>query len=396
MNKTVHVPAALVAMAALAGMLLHAANAHGAEAEDPLQVSLFAGAAYDDNIYRLEDDSDALLTLGSAKLDDWYRYGGVDLKANLAGDRRRLDVDAEIYRQTYDQFGDLDHTGGHFNAAGEWELSSSTNGNLGYLFDRRLQSFTNKDTTRKNIIQRNRLDAGVEHTLAQRWQVRVQGDAINYDFSSSDFLNKQQFDGEAEIRYAASQRSIFGLLAAYTASNFDSNDSRDYTGWSLGPSFHWQLTSSIQVAANVGYTHRALDSAGDLSDYDGVTGFVSSRWEPGKRFSSELRAYRDVSDLGGEVSEYTERTGLSWRPTWQMTAKLSTRFGVTVERRDFTAAPGERDRKDDYLLADLWVDFQTTRRLLFSLGYTLEHRDSNQALEDFDDNVFSGEARFTF
>src|SRR5690606_19397557 len=123
------------------------------------------------------------------------------------------------------------------------------------------------------------------------------------DFSNSDFLDKDRFDAEAEIRYAASQKSIFGLLATWTQSDFDDNDTRDFSGWSLGPSFEWQLTSRVQISANLGWTHRGLDkSGGTLKDYDDVTGYVAALWVPSDRFSHELRVYREISNLGGEVS----------------------------------------------------------------------------------------------
>ena len=394
--KSSSVPAAVLAASVLAGGLAQAPSGQAAQATDPFQAEVFAGAAYDDNLFRLEGESEALESIGTDDLDDWYRYVGAGFRANVAGDQRRFDLDGEIYHQTYDTFDTLDHTGGRLNANGEWELSEDTRGLLGYGYERHLQSFTNKENTADDILQRHSVTGAVERTLAERWQLRLGGGWSNLNFSTSDFLDKDLFDADAEIRYAASQNSIFGLLASYTQSNFDERNDRDLSGWSLGPSFEWQITSSIQLSGNIGYTRRELDESGDLDDYDGVTGYVANVWAPGDRFSSEIRVFRDVSDLGGEVSEYTERTGLRWRPTWRITPKLSTRFSLAVEERDFAAVEGAEDRNDDYLLADLWLDFDVTQRLLISLGYGYENRESNEDDEEFDAHVFRGELRFTF
>src|SRR5690606_31633561 len=184
------------------------------------------------------------------------------------------------------------------------------------------------------------------------------------------------------------------LLATWTQSDFDDNDTQDFSGWSLGPSFEWQLTSRVQISANLGWTHRGLDkSGGTLKDYDDVTGYVAALWVPSDRFSHELRVYREISNLGGEVSEYTELTGVRWRPRWQLTPKLSTRLALTFEERDFTPIEGPPDRADDYLLADLWFDFEATQRLLASLGYTYDTREWNAADEEFDANVLRGALR---
>ncbi|HEX7035817.1 MAG TPA: outer membrane beta-barrel protein [Pseudomonadales bacterium] len=406
MNKT-SVPAVIAASTIAAGVLV-AASAHVAAATDPFsrpapsttdpfQAEVFVGATYDDNLFRLENEEEALDEIGDDQLEDWYYYYGAGFQGNFAGDRRRFALDGQIYRQEFDEQGFLDHTGGRLNANGEWALSSDTDGLLGYGYQRRLQSFTNKANTDKDVIDQHGFTAGIEHTLAQRWQLRLGGGWTDLDFSTSDFLDKERIDAEAEIRYAASQKSIFGLLATWTQSDFDDGDTRDFSGWSVGPSFEWQLTSRFQLSANIGYTHRGLDeSGGTLEDFDGVTGFVAALWEPGERFSHELRAFREISNLGGEVSEYTKLTGVRWRPRWQLTPKLSTRLALTFEERDFTAIEGLPDREDDYLLADLWFDFDATQRLLVSLGYTYETRDSNEPEEEFDAHVFRGELRFRF
>lgn len=396
MNKIPHRAATIAASVALT-CLAATTGAHAAEATDPVRANVFAGAGYEDNLFRFEGESEAEARLGTDELADWYRYAGAGFQGNFAGDERRFELDGEIYRQTYDMFDFLDHTGGRLNAGGEWELSSDTRGNLRYGYQRRLQSFTNQDSSSQDIIQQHRFEGGIERTLAERWQIRFLGGWRDLNFSNSDFLDKQRLDAEAELQYAASQNSIFGLLATWTDNDFDSNDDRDFTGWSLGPSFEWQITTSFQLSANLGYTRRELDNPAGLDDYDGVTGYVSSLWAPGDRFSSELRVFRDVSNLGGEVSEYAERTGLRWMPVWQMTPRLAGRFSFTYEERDFAAVESNAlDRTDDFLLGELWLDYDITRRLLLSLGYSYETRDSNDDAQEFDAHIFRGEIRFNF
>jgi uncharacterized protein (PEP-CTERM system associated) len=88
---------------------------------------------------------------------------------------------------------------------------------------------------------------------------------------------------------------------------------------------------------------------------------------------------------------------VTWLPRWRITPKLATRLSLGYEERDFTAVEGSLiDRKDDYLLADLWLDFNVTRRLLMSLGYGYETRDSNVDEQEFDANMVRGEIRFNF
>lgn len=402
LTKQAHIRLSVGAPAAgaiIAAAVSFAAPAHAAtapQADDPFRAHVALGAAREDNLFRLEGSEEALEEIGTSELDDWYRYLTAGFERDMVGDEQRFQIQGELYRQTYDTFDDLDHTGGTFLATGEWSLSDATTGNLGYRFNRRLQSFTNKASTVKDMVKQHDIDGGIEHTLAQRWQMRFAGGWSDLNFSNSQFLDKEQLDGEAELQYAASQNSIFGLLATYTESDFDVNDNRDWTGWSLGPSFRWQMSTSFRLTANVGYTHRGLDeSQGGLDDYDDVTGFVAGRWQPGERFSTTVRLFRDVSSLGGEISDYTERTGIRIRPEWQITPKLSSELNLEYEERDFSVVETDAvDRKDDYYLVDLSLTLAMTRQLLFSVGYGYEHRTSNVEDEEFDAEVIRAEIRW--
>lgn len=396
--KRIPISFAVVAAILGAAALSPASQSHAAQADEPFTADVKLGAAYDDNLFRLVNETEAEALLGTDQMDDWYRWLEAGVDFNIIRASHRFDIDARIYRQTYDTFDDLDHTGGVFNARGQWSLAEGTRVDAGYRYQRKLQSFTNKLATAKDIIERNDFDAGLEQRLSDRWKLRLKGAFADLNFSTSGFLDKKQVDGEAEIMYAASQRSVFGLLATYTQSDYDLGDVRDFDGWSIGPSFEWALTSSSRIIANVGYTHRALDqSQPGVDDYDGVTGFVSGIWDPGNTLAGELRVYRDVSSLGGEISEYTQRTGISFEPTWAMTPKLTLRGALTYEERDFAAVDATLvDRKDDYMLADLWLDFAIARRFLISVGYAYEDRDSNVDIEDFDDQTVSAELQFTF
>ena len=230
----------------------------------------------------------------------------------------------------------------------------------------------------------------------QRWQGRLAARVADVDFSNSKELDKNQYDGEAEIKYAASQNSIFGLLATYTRSEFDSNSNRDFSGWSLGPSFDWQVLASTSIDANIAYTERSLDeSNGIVEDYDGITGHVRGRWTREELFETELRVFRDVTSLGGEIAGYTERTGIEFKPTWQITGKLSGTFGLGYEERDFDTTTGQ-GRKDEYYLANMGLELAMTDALLVTAGYAYEERDSNFPQRDFDDHIVNAELRLNF
>jgi hypothetical protein len=363
--------------------------------QEPFQAYVSAGVSHENNLFRLPGSTVAQEALGDDG-DDWYRYAEAGFRALHSVEDGQFEFSAAIRRQTYDTFDFLDHNAGAFAASGTWKLTAEARGNLGYTFRRRLQPFTNKDTTARDVVQEHRVDGGVERPLGDRWLARLGASATDLAFSTTEALDKRRYDGNAEIHYAASQLTTIGLVTTYTRSDFDVDGTRDFSGWSIGPSWRWQPTARLLVSSNVGYTHRSLDNgAGEIDDYDGVTGFLSGQWSPTSVISSELRVYRDVSNLGGEISEYTERTGIQLTPQWHLTPKVTSRLSLGFERRDFSAVQTDAiNRKDDYFLADLAVDFAATSKLLLGLGYGYENRDSNVGERDFSARMLHAHLRW--
>ncbi|MEQ8205855.1 MAG: hypothetical protein RIA65_06745, partial [Woeseia sp.] len=160
-----------------------------------------------------------------------------------------------------------------------------------------------------------------------------------------------------------------------------------FSGWSVGPSIQWRPRSSLTVTSNLAYTHQGLDeSQPAIEDFDGLTGFVAANLTMSNSVGLRVRAFRDISDLGGEIPLFTERTGITFEPRWQMTTKLSSRAQFAFQRRDFNATSlVGASREDDYSLAELWLDFSVAPRWLLSFGVGTEQRESSIDIYDFDD-----------
>ncbi len=376
------------------------AFAQGAAANvgKPFQFYVTAGATQDDNLFRLNSSSDGEALLGTSELSDWYRFIGVGFESLIARENQRFELLGNVKRWAYEEFDELDHTSGRFRGVWHWKASSATQGNVGYRFRRELRSFTNQNVPKNDIIEENAIFAEIERQVAQRWLLRVNGESTDLNFSASPLLQKQRNTIEAELRYAASQQSSFGLLSTYTQSTFDESQSQDFSGWSVGPLFHWQPQQTLSLTANVAYTHQGLDeSQPDVDDFDGLTGFAAAKWALSDSIDLKLRVFHDISDLGGEVANYTERTGTSIEATWQITPKLTSRAQLEYQTRDFIASPliGV-DREDDYVLAELWLDFSVAPRWLLSFGLGKENRDSNVDIRNFDDTLLHANIRFDF
>jgi hypothetical protein len=373
-----------------------AARAATATADEPFQFYVITGATGDDNLFRLADEAQGEALLGTGDLSDRYRSLGLGFDSLMAREHHRFELRGDVNRQTYDEFTDFDHTAGRLRGAWNWKASDATQGDLGYRYRRELRSFANQDIPSPDIITENTLFASIERQLKQRWLLRFGGESADLQFSTSPLLQKQRSSLEAELRYAASQSSSFGLLTTFTKSKFDENRAQDFSGWSVGPVVRWQPKAKLTLTANAGYTHQELEELQpDIRAFEGITGNVAAEWRPSTRLSWKLRAYRDISDLGGEIPLYTELSGASLQPSWQITENLASRAQLEYQTRDFirSSVMGIR-RKDDYRLAELWFDLTVARRWLISVGLGTERRDSNVDGRNFDDMTVNTTIRF--
>jgi hypothetical protein len=115
-----------------------------------------------------------------------------------------------------------------------------------------------------------------------------------------------------------------------------------------------------------------------------------------------LAIWRETSSLGDEITTYVLSQGISLKPAWSVTRKISLQGELSFKNDDFK---GEEDarralslekREDDtwiYGVSAKWTprDFVSVR-----LGYRNENRDSSVSSDDFKDDQLDAEVRFTF
>lgn len=382
----------------------HGAPAASARNDAPFQAHVTLALAYDDNLFRLEDSTEGLQTIGTRNLDDWYARLGAGFQTVFEAAGQQFELEGDIYRQANDEFDELDHAGGLGRAVWNWRSSDETRGALGYRYRRELRRFSNRDVPRKDLLDEHLFSASVDQRLAQRWSVRGALAYADLAFSASPQLDKRRLDLETELQYDASARSRFGLLASWTQSKFDENAAQDFSGWSIGPTVTWQYTPQLLFSGNLGLTHQSLDdSVSGAEEFDGVTGYLAANWAPNDRVRWNVRLFRDISDLGGEVPRFTKRAGVAIVPSWQISPRLASRAEFVYEKRDFVSfsgfspgvgaaiAPG---REDDYFQVSGWLDLRVARRWLLSAGLAVEQRESNAVSQEFDDVTAQVVARF--
>jgi hypothetical protein len=346
---------------------------------------------YDSNLLRnppgLDDSSDRYTVLEA----------GVDTELKI--NRQRFLVDAKVLPTYYDRFSQFDYTGANARLDWKWIVGDLWEGDLGYSYTRALRGFANQLLPIKDIQNRHRFFGGANRWLTNRWRAGVETDWTDVSFSENKLLDRTTLGLGTKLEYVSAEDNAVGIQVAYANAQYSNVSNRDYEDLSAGPTLDWRPTTKTRIQANIGYESRTYDVLSDR-DFSGMVGRVSALWKATGKTRVTFSAYRDLSNLADEVSNYAVIDGVKIEPTWDVTGKTTIRGVAGFERRDFKGADDLvltdldlTDRQDDVTLFELWMDWNARRNILFSLGYGSESRDSTRAIWNYDAEFI--QARFS-
>jgi hypothetical protein len=349
------------------------------------------GYGYDSNIYRLDDEADEI---GDGRSDQ-YAMVSAGFDADITSSLQRWDLYGELSHTLFNEHDDLDYTGSRAGAIWHWGLTKATFGELGIVHRRALRDFANQPAENKvkDVRMENKLQGSANIKLPGRWTMGVRGEFADITFSESERLDLRRFLTGGNIGYASTAGSTIGIDAEYVEGDYDINPLADYEEYTIGPTLEWKFTERTILLAKVGYTKR--NQADPLrQDFDGITGRVSFNMDNAPTNGLKLVLYRDLSNLGDEVLDFAEVTGIEVEPRWQLREGLDVRLLAGYEKRDFNPDPDaellglDPNRDDDVFTGGAFLDWQFTRNFKLSVGADMQKRDSTRELQDFDFNRF--------
>jgi exopolysaccharide biosynthesis operon protein EpsL len=368
----------------------------------------YARVLHDSNLFRVSGSQEAITVTGDDKKDDTIGYLGAGLKSDLKLSRQHLFLDADVAQVSYDQFDDLDHTRIKGRAAWGWQLGNLWSGNLGYLYNKELSSFNENQNPEKDMrtAHTGYFDAGYQ--ISPDWALVGTANYIDTAYQKRDRLDRVSTTGQLEVQYRNTLNTRLGIRAKYTDNDLKNNQlvagslvSNDSTETELSGVLYWEGSAKSSLEARLGYTELRYDDL-DNRDFNGLSGRLTYVWAITGKTRMNLAIWRETSSLGDEITTYVLSQGISLKPAWSVTRKISLQGELSFKNDDFK---GEEDarralslekREDDtwiYGVSAKWTprDFVSVR-----LGYRNENRDSSVSSDDFKDDQLDAEVRFTF
>ncbi len=348
---------------------------------------VMVGLTYDSNPLRVssadeirgsDDESDVITTL-EAGLDSY-----------LAVSRQTLLLKGRIYRNQYEEFDQIDHTGGDARGEWQWVWGSAWSGDIGYLFKRQLRDLSNQSTPAKDIRKEGQFFGSVERGIGAGLRAALAASSADIEFEENDRLNLTRDTAQLGIYYESALNRSVGIEGKFTDGKYEEDTDRDYGETALQAVLDWPYSEKTRLAATAGFTSRDFDGE-DRPDFSGITGLVSLTRTNAKGGLLTVSIYREPSTLGDEIANYAIVEGITIAPEWPLGIAMQLRLDLNYERRSFRGVrdltlpdPDFESREDDVVSGALWLDWDITRILRISFGLAAGERSSTLPDEEYD------------
>lgn len=336
----------------------------------------------DSNVYRLDDQQPAIGDRG-----DQYATLAAGFDANIKSGLQQYLLSGEYSPTRYNNHSEINYDGAKVAAVWHWTASDALNGTAGYRYSQTLRNFANQLAPKRIIDLRdeNRVYGDVDRDLPENWKFGLRGSFSDVTFSQTTSLDIQRAVGGATLSYVSRAGNTLGFDAQVTNGNYKNSSAQDFNEYTIGPTLQWKFTVRTQLSGNIGYTERQYTNS-TKQNYGDVTGRFTLTIADAGRGSLSASIWRELSNLGDEIAEYTIVNGLALDPAWTLSNGLTARVHGGYEHRDFRVVTGvASDRIDDVGNVSGFLDWPLGRHFKLSGGVTVERRSSTRYLQSYQD-----------
>lgn len=398
---------------AIAGVLAPATDAV-ALWDDRLELFASETVAWDDNVFRISNDLDPVIFLGSPSKGDSYFITSFGFNLDVPVGRQRLVGGFKLNSTRYDRFDALDLDNGRDGRAiWLWQVGNQLNGELGYTNSLILASLANVQSgiqsSTPNFIeaQRTFLKGGFKPTAG--WQIRGEVSRLRQSNSAAERqVSDASVDG-AELTVSRVSRAENQLgLGLRVADGHLPNEQlmgtvlvdNSYRQRALAAVLEWTMTAHSRVSARAGRTTRSYSQL-PQRDYEGWMYLASYEWRPTGKFTLTASAQRDISTTEEVNVGFVLSKGVALYPTLMLTEKLNLSAGLEQNHREYLGDAGlalgtVSPRSERVRVATLNLSYRVARPVTLLLAWRREARSAAVEFGDYDANIASLGVRVAF
>lgn len=375
-----------------------------AQPEDALNFAVGAAMRYEDNLFRIDDDTDPRIVAGKSRRSDLITTTNIGIKIDKLYSLQRFQLDLMAIKNDYQTYDYLDFTAKNYRAAWLWSLTPDITGTI--LLDRQQNqnNFADFLTANNQVINQQSLQTNELRSFTADWRV---GAGLHLLGGVSEVRSRNdsaftavgdyvQQGAEAGVKYVARSENYVSLIrresdGEYEGRPFDPISQFD-TGFEQSETEAQvlaRLSGKSTIDARLGYVDREHDNF-PARDYSGLTYQLAHIWLPTGKLQVTTSLSRGLVSFQQFFNSYYVSDTLAVAPVWQLTAKTKIRGRYSYSERDYRGAlpiiglafvPEGETRDDKVHTLALSAEWQATRTILVT--GTLQHERRNSNFDSF-------------
>lgn len=354
---------------------------------------------YDSNLFRLENETQALALLGTSNKAETYHTLAAGLDMDWRISRQTLKGRLEFNQTRYGTYKQLDYSGHSGLLQWNWLVGKYATGDIGASESKTQASFTDIQSPTKNLLTTRQAFAHAGIKLALPWQLNLGlvRTTTNNSADSQRVLNYAENAYSIGLQYQTDKGTLLQANSRYAIGTYPNRQivatapiDNGYRQYDNGVATVWSPTFKTKLKGELNYTQRRYSEV-PQRNFSGVTGRVATDWMITDKTTLGAELYRDIGVVENNTASYSLNRGVALSASWRPTVKLNFKARAVQERQTYEGDPGfvltsAPTREDKIRYFQLDTTYQVLRKT--KLGLLLQHgvRHSNQALAGYNFN----------
>lgn len=369
------------------------------------RVEVFAGqnVSYDSNVFRISDQLDPRATIGVSSLSDTSTTTLLGFNLDIPISLQRIQAGYTWTHTRYNRFDDLNFSGGSGRLAYLFAYEDKVTGEVGVTHQKGLSTFTNIQQRIPDFVTSKVFYANGAWLMTPRWRLHGVFNYSEQEHSATQRLvqDLERTSTEAGLSYVTPQANRIGgavrvekgrLPTDTVISGVSFDNSYDQVG--AGFVGHWTVSGLSQLDGRVEYVKREYDQQSSRN-YSGPMFALSWTYTPTGKLTFLTTASRDIGPLEDINTSFVLVTGITVKPTWAVSEKVSVQGNLGYSVWEYTAVGGNsfENRVRNVGVGVAWRPFT---RVLVQAGVSREKRTSTLQFSDYTVDLATLEARVGF
>ncbi len=379
-----------------------------AQSEDTLKLKVESSLRFDQNLFRLPADANALALIGKPSAAERIDINSLSLNFSTTLSLQRFELSANLTDNRYQNFSYLSFVAHNYNALWRWAITPHLHGNLGSQRQETLNNFADYqgfNVRNQRSSTSSRFDAAYE--LDGNW-------AVLAGVSRSGQTNQQELTAEGDYSAKSSEISLlFNASSGSTVSYTNRNTQGDYLNRAASSAdlpdngfrqmdselkLHWVLSGKSVADLYTSQISRTHPNYA-LRDYSGRNAGMSVNWSFSGKSGLTAGWARELASYQTNYSNYSQTDRITLSPVWQLSPKTSLRARYEVAQIDYLGSPlGQlfTQRSDTTTEAGITFGWQPYHYLNINTSLESATRKSTLAGLDYESKMATVSAQFSY